>query len=123
MNVRLFVSGLLVWLGATLALRVAGDHVLRPGDTAGTLMLFFLSFPLMAWLIRRLCRSLPPEQRLSAAISFALPSMLLDPFSSAFFPRVFPNMPASLAGVFGGWVLWCCAGALVGVIIPVSKRA
>ncbi len=54
-------------------------------------------------------------------MSVALPTLLLDPFSSAFFPAVFPNMAPEVAGVFGGWMLWCCAGALVGVMIPVGS--
>jgi len=73
----------------------------------------------MAWIVRRLCRrfQLPRDQWLRGALSVALPTLLLDPFSSAFFPVVFPNMAPEAAGVFGGWMLWCCAGALVGAII------
>jgi hypothetical protein len=69
-------------------------------------------------LARRLCRRfhLPTDAWPGAAISLALPTLLLDPFSSAFFPVVFPNIPASAAGIFGGWMLCCCAGALTGVI-------
>jgi len=122
MNIRFFLYGLAVWLGATVALRFAGQRLLHPGDTAGTLFLFLASFPLMAWVIRRLCRALPTDQWLRGAVSFALPSLLLDPFSSAFFPFLFPNMAPAVAGVFGGWVLWCCAGALVGVMIPAGHR-
>ena len=122
MNVRFFVSGLVIWLAATLVLRLAGQHVLHPGDAAGTLVLFLVSFPLMAWVVRRLCRPLPRDQWLQGAVSFALPSLLLDPFSSAFFPAVFPNMSPAVAGVFGGWVLWCCAGAMVGAMVPQGKR-
>jgi len=73
----------------------------------------------MAWVVRRLCRRfrLPQEQWLAGAVSVALPTLMLDPFSSAFFPVVFPNMASQVAGVFGGWMLWCCAGALLGVAI------
>ena len=125
MNIRLFLSGLGIWIGATLALRLAGQHLLRPGDWKGTLILFAVSFPLMAWLVRRLCSrsQLPPEQWPAGAISIALPTLLLDPFSSAFFPVVFPNMAPEVAGVFGGWMLWCCAGALAGVVIRPGTRA
>jgi hypothetical protein len=117
MRIRLLISGLLIWLGATVALRVAGQHLLHPGDWKGTLILFAVSFPLMGWIVRRLCSQLPREQWLAGAVSVALPTLLLDPFSSAFFPLVFPNMAPEVAGVFGGWMLWCCAGALVGVTI------
>jgi Family of unknown function (DUF5367) len=118
MNVRLFLVGLAIWIAATAALRLSGQHLLRPNDLAGTLRLYALSFPLMAWIVRRLCRRLPREQWLAGAVSVALPSLLLDPFSCAFFPIVFPNMAPQVAGVFGGWILWCCAGAILGVMIP-----
>ncbi len=117
MKIRLFLYGLAIWGVATLALRLVGEHVLIPGNWKGTLLLFALSFPLMAWVVRRLCRTLPPEQWLVGAFSVALPTLLLDPFSSAFFPVVFPNMAPQVAGVFGGWMLCCCAGAFVGVSI------
>jgi hypothetical protein len=125
MNIRIFLSGLVIWIGATVALRSAGQHLLRPGDWKGTLILFAVSFPLMAWLVRGLCRRfhLPPEQWPAGAISIALPTLLLDPFSSAFFPAVFPNMAPEMAGVFGGWMLWCCAGALLGASVRPGRRA
>jgi hypothetical protein len=119
MNLRLFLYGLGIWIAATIALRVAGQRLLRPGDWTGMLILFAVSFPLMAWLVRRLCGriQLRPEQWPAGAVSVLLPTLLLDPFSSAFFPVVFPNMAREVAGVFGGWMLWCCAGALIGVTI------
>lgn len=123
MNLRLFLYGLGIWIGATIALRIAGQHLLRSGDWKGTLILFAASFPLMAWLVRRLCRRflLSREEWPAGAVSVLLPTLALDPFSSAFFPVVFPNMSPEVAGVFGGWMLWCCAGALVGVTIRQRK--
>ena len=124
MHTPLFLCGLAIWIAATLALRLAGQRILHPGDWIGTLILFAVSFPLMAWIVRRLCRrfQLPHEQWLAGALSVALPTLLLDPFSSAFFPAVFPNMAPEVAGVFGGWMLWCCAGAFMGVTIPQWRR-
>jgi len=124
MNTRLFLYGLGIWIGASIALRMRGQYLLRPGDWKATLLLFAVSFPLMAWVVCRLCRSvqLPREQWPVGAISIALPTLLLDPFSSAFFPVVFPNMAPEVAGVFGGWMLWCCAGALVGAGIRPGGR-
>jgi len=124
MKLRLFLCGLGISIGATLFLRIRGEYLLRPGRPIGTLILFAISFPLMGWITRRLCRrfGLPPEQWPAGAISLALPTLLLDPFSSAFFPHVFPNVLPEMAGVFGGWMLCCCAGALVGAIIP-SRRS
>jgi hypothetical protein len=115
----LVLCGFGLWAIGTIVLRVAGQRILHPGDWVGALIVFAISFPLMAWLVRRLCKRfrLPPEQWLAGAVSIALPTLLLDPFSSAFFPVVFPNMAPEMAGVFGGWMLWCCAGALVGAAI------
>ena len=125
MNRRLLFAGLAIWLVGTVALRVVGQRLLRPNHSAATLILFAVSFPLMAVMVRRLCirAGLPPERWLSGAISVALPTLLLDPFSSAFFPLVFPNMSPEVAGVFGGWMLWCCAGALIGAMVPARQRA
>ena len=99
--------------------------MLRPGDLRGTLVLFAVSFPLMAFLVRGLCSRfrLRQEQWLAGAVAVLLPTLLLDPFSSAFFPVLFPNMAPEVAGVFGGWMLWCCAGALLGVTIGRTKAA
>jgi hypothetical protein len=124
MHPRLFRSGLAIWLAATIALRLAGQRIFHPGDLKGTLILFAISFPLMAGVVRRLCQAaqLPREQWVAGAASVALPSLLLDPFSCAFFPVLFPNMAPEVAGVFGGWILWCCAGAIVGVAIEKWPR-
>jgi Family of unknown function (DUF5367) len=110
MKFRLVFYESVGWMVATLALRAGGQYVLRPGDWAGTLLLFGVSFPFMAFLIRRLCNGL------NGALVVLAPTLLLDPFSSAFFPVVFPNMAPEVAGVFGGWMLWCCAGGLLGSI-------
>jgi Family of unknown function (DUF5367) len=125
MNIRLFLYGLGIWFGATIALRLGGQHLLHPGDWKGMLILFAVSFPSMAWVVRGLCSrfQVPPEQWPVGAISIALPTLLLDPFSSAFFPVVFPNMAPEVAGIFAGWMLWCCAGALVGAIVRPGRRA
>lgn len=121
----LFLYGMGIWAAATLALRLAGQHLLRPKDPVGAVIIFAASFPLMAWLVRRLCSRfrLPPEEWPAGAISIALPTLLLDPFSSAFFPVAFPNMAPEMAGVFGGWMLWCCAGAMLGASFRPGRRS
>jgi hypothetical protein len=123
MNLRLFLYGLGIWIAGTVALRLAGQRILHPDDWTATLILFAVSFPLTAWLVRRLCRRFQPARETwpAGAISVLLPTLCLDPFSSAFFPVVFPNMPPEVAGVFGGWMLWCCAAALVGVTMGAGK--
>lgn len=123
MHTRLFVTGLMIWASATALLRLVGQRLLRPVAWPVTLALFAVSFLLMALLARRLCRRLPREQWPAGAISLALPTLLLDPLSSAFFPVVFPNIAPQMAGVFGGWMLVCCAGALAGVMAAPAKAS
>jgi hypothetical protein len=122
---RLFITGLAVWAVATVALRFVGAHVLAPDAPVRSTLLLVASIPLSALLVRRLCRAagLTRERWLSGAVALLLPTLLLDPFSSAFFPLVFPNIPAGAAGVFGGWMLSCCAGGLLGAIDPGRRPA
>ncbi|HLG96509.1 MAG TPA: DUF5367 family protein [Bryobacteraceae bacterium] len=113
---RLFVLGLAAWIAGTLALRLWGQAIVRPDSGARTVLLFGITFPLVAWLVRRLCRAtrLRQEDWPAGAVALLLPTLILDPFSSAFFTVMFPNMAPGAAGVFGGWMLWCCAAGLVG---------
>jgi hypothetical protein len=122
---RLFLTGLYIWVGATIVLRFVGQYLLRSGGWTAILILFAISFVAMALLARNLCRGahLSREDWPRGAISLVLPTLLLDPFSSAFFPVIFPNMAAGMAGVFGGWMLVCCAGALAGVIVDHKSTA
>lgn len=116
--------GLAVWTAATLALRMSGPNTLQPGNWLRTLLLFIVSFAAIAWFVRRLCRrlNLRREDWPAGAVSILLPTLLLDPFSSAFFPQVFPNLAPEAAGLFGGWMLICCAGALIGVTIRSGRN-
>lgn len=117
MIARALMIGLAIWAGATLAIRFIGERILRP-DVPAALVLYVVSFVLMAFLVPWLCRLIGAvgEARFRAAMLLMLPTLLLDSFSCLFFARVFPNLDPALAGVFGGWMLICCAGAAVGVL-------
>lgn len=116
---RLLAWGFAGWLVATVALRLAGQHVLHPKSAARSLVLLALSALFMAWLTRALCRraGLARSYWPVGAVVLLLPMLLLDPLSCVFFPWVFPNIPAQAAGVFGGWMLSCCAGGLLGAVV------
>lgn len=111
--------GMLLWAAGTLAIRLGGQRFLHPLRAAPTLLLYLVSFVLMALLIRRICRRLrlPHPSWMLAAVLISFPTLVLDPFSCAFFPWVFPNLDPAAAGVFGGWMLICCGGALAGAVI------
>jgi len=121
---RLLLTGFIIWILATAYLRLDGQRLLRSRSWLPVLLLFIVSFVAMALLARRLCRAaqLPREQWPTGAIALALPTLVLDPFSTAFFSTVFPNIAPEMAGVFGGWMLICCAGALLGVL-PLRSAA
>jgi len=114
---RCFTIGLVIWLVATIILRFTGQYVLRPANPAAFVALLVASFPLMALIARWICAgaALPREQWPAAGISLVTPTMVLDTFGTAFFPLFYPNIPPQAARLFGGWMLWCCAGALLGV--------
>jgi hypothetical protein len=82
------------------------------------LILFAISFPVMALLVIRLLQrfAIPRESWAAGAASLALPTLVLDSFAAAFFPAIYPNMPSGAAGIFGGWMLWLCAAAIAPVL-------
>jgi hypothetical protein len=114
---RCLTIGFIIWLLATIVLRFTGHYILHPESPVAFAALLIVSFPLMALIARRICAaaSLPQEQWPAAGILLVAPTLVLDTFSSALFPMIYPNIPSQAAGLFGGWMLWCCAGALLGV--------
>jgi hypothetical protein len=112
----IIMIGLGLWIAGTIGIRLAGQHMLHAQSTLGTVTLYVCSFLLMGLLARRIFRGLGLERDSwpRAATLLALPTLLLDPFSSAFFATVFPNVDPAAAGVFGGWMLICCGGAMAG---------
>ena len=102
------IWGFLIWALATVALRLGGQWVFRATGTGPALLLLLISLPIMIWLtLRLLHRYRIAEQRAVAAIVLVAPGMLLDTVSSMWFTRVFPNIRADAAGLFGGWLLFC----------------
>lgn len=124
MHRTLLLYGFALWIVGTIGVRFGGQLLLRPDSAARTLVLYVLSILAMALLTRRLCQiaGLPRNEWPAGAVSLALPTLLLDPLSSAFFPAVFPNITPAAAGLFGGWMLCCCAGALLGAAIGLPSR-
>src|SRR5215216_6502231 len=98
-----------IWVGASVVLRGAGQHLLRPGDCTRTLIPFVVSFSITSCIVRGRCSrfQLRRERWLASAVSLLLPTHLLYPFSDAFFPEVLPNIATEITGVFGGRMLWC----------------
>ena len=115
---RLALAGFVVWLIATVALRLAGHWVIRGDSLEAILALLAVSAPLMWALPRGLFARfrVDPREYAAGAIVLVAPGMLLDTISAIWFPRVFPNIAPAFAGVFGGWLLFCNVTALVSAV-------
>lgn len=108
---RVLAVGWGLWIFGTVAVRLVGPLLLPY-----TLALYAASFVAMAFLARGIFRLLhvPRADWPKAVTLLVLPTLVLDPFSCAYFRSVFPNVAPSLAGAFGGWMLICCGGAVGG---------
>ena len=116
---RLALAGFVIWLAATIALRFAGQWIIHPGGLVNVAVLLAISALLMYRLPRALFALMrtPGEDYALGAIALVAPGMLLDTISAIWFTRVFPNMPAESAGLFGGWLLFCNVVALLSAAI------
>jgi len=125
MSYRLLFTGGMLWVVGTVAIRLGGRGLLQANRPLTTLVLYLVSFALMALLVPRIFRRLG-LQKISwpgAATLLMLPTLILDPFSCALFSTVFPNVDPDAAGVFGGWMLIFCAGAVAGVWLTPGVRS
>ena len=109
------VIGVVVWFGATLAMRVAG-HFFFHHDSAAWMAFNFtamlIAMPLLARAIFQWWRA----QRAAAAVAVAVPGMLLDVLTTYFFAQTFPNVNAAGDGAWGAWLLFSYALFLVPAI-------
>jgi hypothetical protein len=117
MWLRTLLTGILIWTGGAAGIRLSGHRLLRPDHMVQTVVLYVIGFASMALLVPRICRRLGFQRDLwpKAATLLILPTLILDPFSCVFFTTLFPNLDPGAAGVFGGWMLICCGGAVAGV--------
>jgi len=121
---RLVIVGFVIWLVATIALRIAGQWVLRPDRPLSVLVLLAVSGLLLYRLPRALFGSfsIPLERRPLGGIALVAPGMFLDTVSAVCFSTMFPNIRPDAAGLFGGWLLLCNVVALVSAATSVPKQ-
>ena len=125
MRYRVLCIGVLLWLVGTAAIRLAGQRLLHSGRPYATLILYLISFALMALLGPRIFRRVGVQKDSwpAAATLLMLPTLILDPFSCIFFTTIFSNVEPGAAGVFGGWMLICCAGVVAGVWFKLGAKS
>jgi pimeloyl-ACP methyl ester carboxylesterase len=112
---RYAITGFVIWAGATIALRLAGQYVFR-----SPVVLFAVSMPAMIAVALMVLRD--AEQRALAAIVLVAPGMLLDTISAIWFPRIFPNIRPDASGLFGGWLLFCNIVVLLTAVTSAPRR-
>ena len=114
---RMAVTGFIIWLVATIALRLGGQYVF---GRLPALLLLLITIPVMAAVARALLWHFPTRgERALAAIALVAPGMLLDTISTIWFPLIFPNIRIGCSGLFGGWLLFC---NVVVLLTAVSSR-
>ena len=112
------IVGFIIWAAATAGLRIGGQYVFRETSTRAAVLLLLVSLPVMVIVaLQVLRRYRTAEERALAAIVLVAPGMALDTISSMWFSRVFPNIRADAAGLFGGWLLFCNVIVLLTAIV------
>jgi hypothetical protein len=97
----------------TIGIRIAGQRLLHPDRPLATIALYTFSFAAMAFLAPRVVSG--SADRRVAVTLLMLPTLTLDALACVFFTTIYPNVAPAAAGIFGGWMLICCGGAVVGV--------
>lgn len=109
------VIGVVIWFGATLVMRVAGQFFFHHDSAtwmAGNFIAMLIAMPLLARAIFQ-WRRVPVAQRAAVALAVAVPGMLLDVLTTYFFAQTFPNMDAAGDGAWGAILLFSYALFLV----------
>jgi len=114
------LAGVALWAIATAAFRFGPAGLVHAPSALRTIPSYLLN-GILALIVARLAMrwiGVPPNLRPAAVSLFILPTLLLDAFTTAFFPNVFPNLPAAGAPTFGGLMLIAAGGAVVGAWLP-----
>jgi len=118
---RVFLlAGFAIWLVATVVFRLAGQYVLDPRPTVGTLPLYLVTGAAMTGLALLLYRwrGVYGATRERAAIALVLPGMVLDSVVLVWFEPIFPNVAPDAATYFGGVLLLAYAAVLLSGFVP-----
>lgn len=120
-----FGMSFLIWLMATVVMRLWGHTFFIPDSNLSMVSSFLFSLtclPLLVYAIFHWQKVLP-RQRQEAAICLAIPGMLLDVVTTYCFAQAFPNILPTADGAFGAWLLWGYAIVLVtGLIASRSSK-
>ena len=112
---RVALTGFIIWLVATIALRLGGQYIF---GRVPPIPLLLITLPIMALVARAILWQFPTrEQRALGAIALVSPGLLLDTISAIWFSLIFPNIHAGCSGYFGGWLLFCNVVVLLTAVL------
>ena len=128
MIMRAMAIGFVLWLINAALFRFAGEYFFSP-SIAPPHVLFVATALLgvvLTFVILRLLREAPGDES-EAAVSVALPSLMLNALLAYEFGRVFPNLDSALDGVYGALAMVYAAamvftGLLMTRISPQDER-
>ena len=116
------IWGFLLWLLATIAMRVVGQHLLDPDQPVIATLMFLGTVPLIAVVTVPVYdwRRVNLQDRPSAAILMALPGLVIDVLVLLLFSTIYPNLGDSGA-LFGAWLLWAYGLVLITGLLPYNR--
>ncbi len=111
--------GFAIWLLATVAFRVAGQHFFITESPIVLTILYAALIPAMSIIsiITFKKFKLSDLENVAAGVLMVLPGMIIDTFVIQLFEHIFPNMSANRAATFGSWLMWAYSIVLLSSII------
>jgi hypothetical protein len=114
--------GFLLWLIATVVMRVTGEHLLDPDQVVVTFLVFAGTLPLIAAVTLPIYdwRQVNLQDRPTAAILMSLPGLFIDILVLLLFSRIYPNL-GDTGALFGAWLLWAYGLVLISGLLPYNR--
>jgi len=115
MHKRALLAGIAIWIVGTIVFRLGGPGMVHAPGVTRTIPGYVVNALIAGAVVQLLFRLLriPPASWPEAVTLYILPTLLLDAFTTAFFPRTFPNLDVAAAPTFGGLMLVSIGGAVV----------
>jgi hypothetical protein len=114
--------GFVVWLLATIVVRVSGQHLFVSDQPVIVAFVFLGTIPLIAAVTIPIYdwRRVNLQDRPTAAILMSLPGVLIDVAILLAFSSVYPNLEDA-DGLFGAWLLWAYGLVLITGLLPYNR--
>ena len=109
------ILGFSIWLGATIAFRLAGQFFFLVEDRTILSTLYIDVAPVLMVVAHLFFKKykLSGNQPVLSAALMVLPGMILDTFVILFFSFFMPNLPTHADAEFGSWLMWAYSSVLV----------